>query len=116
MQLLPCSVLITIANRLNPDQAQQKVGPDQDSNCLTQLNFQKKSEKKSADNKKALNNYPVGRVNLHVQCLADACFISFTIMDSLNQKVKTPIAFACIFLLKSDKEVVCLTISVRYTY
>ena len=39
MQLLPCSVLITIANRLNPDQAQQKVGPDQDSNCLTLLNF-----------------------------------------------------------------------------
>ena len=47
LQFLPCSVLITIVNRLNPDQAQQKVWPDQDSNCLTLLNLKKKKMKKN---------------------------------------------------------------------
>ena len=28
-------MLITFANRLNPDQARHNVGPDLDSNCLT---------------------------------------------------------------------------------
>ena len=30
-----CHLLITFANSLDPDQAQQNVGPDLDPNCLT---------------------------------------------------------------------------------
>ena len=30
-----CCLLITFANSLDPDQAQQNVGPDPDQNCLT---------------------------------------------------------------------------------
>ena len=30
-----CRLLITFANSLEPDQAQQNVGPDLDPNCLT---------------------------------------------------------------------------------
>ena len=30
-----CRLLITFANSLNPDQAQQNIGPDLDPNCLT---------------------------------------------------------------------------------
>ena len=30
-----CRLLITFANSLDPDQAQQNVGPDLDPNCLT---------------------------------------------------------------------------------
>ena len=30
-----CCLLITFANSLDPDQAQQNVGPDLDPNCLT---------------------------------------------------------------------------------
>ena len=30
-----CRLLITFANSLGPDQAQQNVGPDMDPNCLT---------------------------------------------------------------------------------
>ena len=30
-----CRLLITFANSLDPDQARQNVGPDQDPNCLT---------------------------------------------------------------------------------
>ena len=30
-----CHLLITFANRLDPDQAQPNVGPDLDPNCLT---------------------------------------------------------------------------------
>ena len=32
-----CRLLITFANKLDPDQAQRKVGPDLDPNCLTLL-------------------------------------------------------------------------------
>ena len=32
-----CCLLITFANSLDPDQAQQNVGPDLDPNCLTPL-------------------------------------------------------------------------------
>ena len=32
---LPCYLLITFANSLEPDQAQPNVGPDLDPNCLT---------------------------------------------------------------------------------
>ena len=51
-------LLITFANRLEPDQAWQNVGPDLDPNCLTLMVFLKglfKKNgflKKSADNKK----------------------------------------------------------------
>ena len=30
-----CCLIITFANSLDPDQAQQNVGPDLDPNCLT---------------------------------------------------------------------------------
>ena len=32
-----CCLLITFANRLDPDQTQHNVGPDQDLNCLTPI-------------------------------------------------------------------------------
>ena len=37
----PCLLTITSANSLDPDQAQQNVGPDLDPNCLTLMVFQK---------------------------------------------------------------------------
>ena len=64
LPVLSCRLLITFANSLETDQAQQFVGPDLDPNCLTLLvflkYFLKKKEriimnfKKSAD-----DNYPV---------------------------------------------------------
>ena len=35
LPVLSCRLLITFANSLDPDQAQQFVGPDLDRNCLT---------------------------------------------------------------------------------
>ena len=58
-----CCLLITFANKLDPDQTRQNVGPDPDPNCLTLWwyfwkNFWKKLIlKKLADDKKACN-YP----------------------------------------------------------
>ena len=60
-----CCLLITFADSLSPDQAQQNVGPDLDPNCLTlwwyswEIFFEKVNfEKKSTDDKKGMQSYP----------------------------------------------------------
>ena len=61
-------LLITFANSLKPDQAQQYVRPDLDPNCMTLMVFLKELfykvdfEKKSADDNKSMKNYPVGKM------------------------------------------------------
>ena len=52
-----CQLLVTFANRLDPDQDQQNVDPDLDRNCLTHQivflkGFFKVHFKKSADSNK----------------------------------------------------------------
>ena len=41
-----CCLHITFANSLDPDHAQQNVGPDLDPNCLTLMSFLKEFFKK----------------------------------------------------------------------
>ena len=41
LPVLSCRLLITFANSLDPNQAQQFVGPDLDPNCLTLMVFLK---------------------------------------------------------------------------
>ena len=59
VQYLLSRLLITFTTSLDPDQARQTVGPDQDPNCLTlrwfswKNFFKKLILKKSADDKKA---------------------------------------------------------------
>ena len=58
-----CRLLITFANSLDPDQDKQNVDPDLDPNCLCRTLFLKKFEKvnfekKSADDKENMKNYP----------------------------------------------------------
>ena len=56
---LPTSV---VANSLDPDWAQQNAWPDLDPNCLTFWCYDWKVDwKKSADDKKIMKNYPVGK-------------------------------------------------------
>ena len=59
-------LLITFANSLNPNQAQQNVGPDLGPNCLTLMvilkNFLKKSIlKKIRGQINSIKNYPAGK-------------------------------------------------------
>ena len=50
LPVLSCRLLITFANSLDPNQAQQFVGPDLDPNCLTLMVFLKDIfEKKNFD-------------------------------------------------------------------
>ena len=61
-------LLITFANRLEPNQAWQNVGPDLDPNCLTLMVFLKGLFKKvdflknqQTTKKKNMKNYPVSK-------------------------------------------------------
>ena len=57
-----CHRLITFANSLNPDQAQQNVGPDLDQNCLfLKQFFFKKLIFKNIRRQKSMKNFPVGK-------------------------------------------------------
>ena len=56
-----------LCKQFGPDQAWQNVGPDLDPNCLTlwwyswKNYFKKLILKKSADDKKSMKNFPVGK-------------------------------------------------------
>ena len=58
-----CHLLLIFANSLDPDQAQQNVGPDLDPNCLTLIAFLKEIfekanfKKKSEEDKNTMKNY-----------------------------------------------------------
>ena len=55
-----------LSKHVYPDQARHNVGPDLDPNCLTPTSFLKVFKKmilkkKSLDDKKSMDNYPVGK-------------------------------------------------------
>ena len=83
-----CRLLITFANSFDPDQARHNVRPDLDPNCLTiwisegipERIFRKFCfEKKTADDKKACKNYPVGKEFVSVFQASQLCSAAKTL-------------------------------------
>ena len=82
------SVLITFANNLDPDQAQQNVGHDLDPNCLVLYWYSRKIilekattkktdfEKISADDK-IMTNYLVGKTSQWIEMEGAICTCMF---------------------------------------